>query len=175
MENQENIKCSKKEKCLKFFFIFVGTIIGAFLAFYFAVDMTFKIMLSPEYHMRRADKMIEQMDKQFARDMRRMDKDIMVIGKEMPNPVTISEEDGGYKVVIALKPFGNTAKNIEINVENGNLLKINAQRDVKKGDKEKMMSMQQAFLLENKVDFNKMTKDEEKGKMIINLPYEDKD
>ena len=95
MENQENIKCSKKEKCLKFFLIFVGTIIGAFLAFYFAVDMTFKIMLSPEYHMRRADKMIEQMDKQFARDMRRMDKDIMVIGKEMPNPVTISEEDGG--------------------------------------------------------------------------------
>ena len=38
-----------------------------------------------------------------------------------------------------------------------------------------MMSMQQAFLLENKVDFNKMTKDEEKGKMIINLPYENKD
>lgn len=175
MENQENNKCSKKEKCLKFFLIFIGTIIGAFLAFYFAVDMTFKIMLSPEYHMRRADKMIEQMDKQFARDMRRMDKDIMVIGKEMPNPVTISEEDGGYKVVIALKPFGNTSKNIQVNVENGNLLKINAQRDVKKGDKEKMMSMQQAFLLENKVDFNKMTKYEEKGKMIINLPYEDKD
>ena len=51
MENQENNKCSKKEKCLKFFLIFIGTIIGAFLAFYFAVDMTFKIMLSPEYHM----------------------------------------------------------------------------------------------------------------------------
>ena len=124
MENQENNKCSKKEKCLKFFLIFIGTIIGAFLAFYFAVDMTFKIMLSPEYHMRRADKMIEQMDKQFSRDMRRMDKDIMVIGREMPNPVAISEEDDGYKVVINLKPFGNTAKNIDVNVENGNLLKI---------------------------------------------------
>ena len=173
MENQENNKCSKKEKCLKFFLIFIGTIIGAFLAFYFAVDMTFKIMLSPEYHMRRADKMIEQMDKQFSRDMRRMDKDIMVIGREMPNPVAISEEDGGYKVVINLKPFGNTAKNIDVNVENGNLLKINASKDVKKGDKENMM--QQAFLLENNVDFNKMTKDEEKGKLVINLPYENKE
>ena len=137
--------------------------------------MTFKIMLSPEYHMRRADKMIEQMDKQFSRDMRRMDKDIMVIGREMPNPVAISEEDGGYKVVINLKPFGNTAKNIDVNVENGNLLKINASKDVKKGDKENMMSMQQAFLLENNVDFNKMTKDEEKGKLVINLPYENKE
>ena len=175
MENQENNKFSKKEKCLKFFLIFIGTIIGAFLAFYFAVDMTFKIMLSPEYHMRRADKMIEQMDKQFSRDMRRMDKDIMVIGREMPNPVAISEEDGGYKVVINLKPFGNTAKNIDVNVENGNLLKINASKDVKKGDKENMMSMQQAFLLENNVDFNKMTKDEEKGKLVINLPYENKE
>ena len=143
MENQENNKCSKKEKCLKFFLIFIGTIIGAFLAFYFAVDMTFKIMLSPEYHMRRAD--------------------------------AISEEDGGYKVVINLKPFGNTAKNIDVNVENGNLLKINASKDVKKGDKENMMSMQQAFLLENNVDFNKMTKDEEKGKLVINLPYENKE
>lgn len=175
MENQENNKCSKKEKCLKFFLIFIGTIIGAFLAFYFAVDMTFKIKLSPEYHMRRADKMIEQMDKQFSRDMRRMDKDIMVIGREMPNPVAISEEDGGYKVVINLKPFGNIAKNIDVNVENGNLLKINASKDVKKGDKENMMSMQQAFLLENNVDFNKMTKDEEKGKLVINLPYENKE
>ncbi len=175
MENQENNKCSKKEKCLKFFLIFIGTIIGAFLAFYFAVDMTFKIMLSPEYHMRRADKMIEQMDKQFSRDMRRMDKDIMVIGREMPNPVAISEEDDGYKVVINLKPFGNTEKNIDVNVENGNLLKINASKDVKKGDKENMMSMQQAFLLENNVDFNKMTKDEEKGKLVINLPYENKE
>ena len=175
MENQENNKCSKKEKCLKFFLIFIGTIIGAFLAFYFAVDMTFKIMLSPEYHMRRADRMIEQMDKQFSRDMRRMDKDIMVIGREMPNPVAISEEDDGYKVVINLKPFGNTAKNIDVNVENGNLLKINASKNVKKGDKENMMSMQQAFLLENNVDFNKMTKDEEKGKLVINLPYENKE
>ena len=175
MENQENNKCSDKEKCLQFFLIFIGPIIAAFLAFYFAVDMTFKIMLSPEYHMRRADKMIEQMDKQFSRDMRRMVKDIMVIGREMPNPVAISEEDDGYKVVINLKPFGNTAKNIDVNVENGNLLKINASKDVKKGDKENMMSMQQAFLLENNVDFNKMTKDEEKGKLVINLPYENKE
>lgn len=174
MENQENNKCSKKEKCLKFFLIFVGTIIGAFLAFYFAVDMTFKVMLSPEYHMRRADKMIEQMDKQFARDMRKMDKEIMVVGKEMQNPVTISKEDGAYKVVIALKPFGNTAKNIEIKVESGNLLKINASHDVKKGDKENMMSMQQVFVLENNVDFTKMTKEEEKGKLIVNLPLAEK-
>lgn len=175
MENQENNQCSKKEKCLKFFLIFIGTIIGAFLAFYFAVDMTFKVMLSPEYHMRRADKMIEQMDRQFARDMRKMDKDIMVIGKEMPNPVSISEEDNAYKVVISLKPFGNTAKNVEIKVDNGNLLKIDASKEVKKGDKENMMSMQQVFVLENNVDFNKMTKNEEKGKLIIDLPFADKD
>ena len=107
MENQENNKCSKKEKCLKFFLIFIGTIIGAFLAFYFAVDMTFKIMLSPEYHMRRADKMIEQMDKQFSRDMRRMDKDIMVIGGftrsqywealQPPNPINnVRGKDSSY-------------------------------------------------------------------------------
>ena len=51
MENFENerkyVKC--KEGCLKYFVIFIATIIGAFLAFYVVTDYTIKTMLSPEY------------------------------------------------------------------------------------------------------------------------------
>ena len=61
MENFENerkyVKC--KEGCLKYFVIFIATIIGAFLAFYVVTDYTIKTMLSPEYQMRKAEKLMK--------------------------------------------------------------------------------------------------------------------
>ncbi len=160
--------CKCKESCLKYAVIFIGTIIGAFLAFYFVADFTIKTMLSPEHQMRKAEKMMRNMDKQIARDMNR---EIAVVGRMMPNPVNITEKDNSYILTIALKPFGNNSKNIKISVENNNILKIEGSNEIKKGDKENMMNMQQTYMLDENVDFEKMTKTEEKGKMVVTLPY----
>ena len=160
--------CKCKEGCLKYAVIFIGTIIGAFLAFYFVADFTIKTMLSPEHQMRKAEKMMRNMDRQISRDMNR---EIAVVGRIMPNPVNIAEKDNSYILTIALKPFGNNSKNINISVENNNILKIEGSNEIKKGDKENIMNMQQTYLLDRNVDFEKMTKSEDKGKMVVTLPY----
>jgi HSP20 family molecular chaperone IbpA len=159
-------KC--KEGCLKYTVIFLGTIIGAFLAFYLVVDLTFKSLLNPEHQMRRAEKMMQRMDRQMAHDMNR---DIAVIGKGMPNPVNIEEQENAYLVRIVLKPFGDNSKNVKVSVDENNVLKIEGSHEVKKGERENMMSMLQSYQLEKKVDVNKISQKEEKGHLVVTIPY----
>ena len=170
MENFENgnkhVCC--KEGCLKYAVIFIGTIIGAFLAFYFVTDFTIKHMLSPEYQMRRAEKMMRNMDRQIEKNM---NKDILVVGKMMPNPVNITENNDSYVVTIALKPFGNSSKNIKVNVDNGNILKIEGSNEVKKGNKENMVNMMQSYQLDRNVQSDKITTKEERGNYVVTLPF----
>lgn len=172
MENFElgKEKCSRKESCLKYAVIFFATIIGAFLAFYFVADFTIKSMLNPEHQMRRAEKMMRDMDRQMAREF---NKDIAIVGKMVPNPVNIMEKDNSYIIKIALKPFGNTAKNLKVSFDDdNNVLKIEGSNDVKKGDKENMMNMVQSYKLPNKVEFDKMTTKEERGHYIVTIPFD---
>ena len=79
MENVENMehsnKNNRKESCLKYLTIFLGTIVGAFLAFYFVADYTVKSLLNPEHQIRRAEKMMKKMDKEIAREF---DKNIFL-------------------------------------------------------------------------------------------------
>lgn len=171
MENFENerkyVKC--KEGCLKYFVIFIATIIGAFLAFYVVTDYTIKTMLSPEYQMRKAEKLMKKMDRQIAREINR---DVMVVGKTMSNPVNIIENKDGYLVEISLKDFSNNPEKINVTVDENNVLKIEGTNEIKKGDKEKMISMLQTYKLNKKVNTNKMTKQEERGMYVIKLPFE---
>ena len=170
MDNYEHEKHHyRKEGCLKYLTIFLATILGAFLAFYFVADYTVKRMLSPEHQMRKAEKMMRDMDRQMAREINR---DIAVVGKMMPNPVHIAEKDNAYVVTIALKPFGNTAKNLNVSVDDNNVLKIEGSNEIKKGDKENMMNMMQSYKLPNKVDSDKMTTKEERGNYIVTLPFD---
>ena len=171
MENFENehkyVKC--KEGCLKYFVIFIATIIGAFLAFYVVTDYTIKTMLSPEYQMRKAEKLMKKMDRQIAREINR---DVMIVGKTMSNPVNIIENKDGYLVEISLKDFSNNPEQIQVSVEGDNILKIEGKNEIKKGDKEKMINMVQTYKLNKKVNSEKITKQLDKGVYIINLPFD---
>jgi len=166
---------TKKEVFMKYLLIFIATVTGAFLAFYFVIDMTIKNMLNPEYQMRRMNREISRIDrnigKDFDKEFRDFDKNMKHMGKMVPNPVIIEKDNDEYKVIIDLKPFGGNAKNVNVNVTNENMLKIEASNEVKKGEKEKITNMIQTYLLENKVDVNEISKEEKGGKYIIELPY----
>ncbi len=166
--NHEHNHCHCKEGCFKFALIFFATILGAFLAFYFVADYTLKMMFSPEYQMHRAEKMMRQMDRGMAKEF---NKDIDVIGKMIPNPVSITENNDAYTVSIALKQFGNTAKNIKVNVDADNVLKIEGNADIKKGHSENLINLMQSYKLEKKVDFSKMTTKEEHGHYVVTIPF----
>lgn len=156
---------------LKYVLIFIATIIGAFLAFYFVADITLKTMLSPDYHMRRAEKIIKQMDRQFDHDM---NNNMMFINKSLKNPVEIEETDTGYKVTVSLKSFGNNSKNIKIEIDNDNILKIDGSNEIKKGDSENLMSISQSIFLNKQIDKNKITREEHHGKYIVTIPFKNK-
>ena len=166
--NHEHGHCHCKEGCFKYALIFFATILGAFLAFYFVADYTLKMMFSPEHHMRQAEKMMRQMDREMTKDF---NKDIIVIGKMMPNTVGITENSDSYVVSVALKPFGNTAKNIKVNVDADNVLKIEGTADIKKGNHENLVNLMQAYKLQKKVDFSKMTTKEEHGHYVVTIPF----
>ncbi len=165
-----------KEGCLKYLLIFIGTIIGAFLAFYFVADFTMKSLFNPYHQMHRAEKMMRDMDKQFDKDFNKsfekFEKDIDVVGKMVPNPVNIAENTDSYVVTISLKPFGNTSKNINVNVSDDNILKIEGNNQYKKGNKENMLNMVQSYQLQKNVDFDKMTSKEERGNYVVTIPFD---
>ena len=96
----------------------------------------------------------------------------MVVGKTMSNPVNIIENKDGYLVEISLKDFSNNPEKINVTVDENNILKIEGTNEIKKGDKEKMISILQTYKLNKKVNPDKMTKQEEKGKYLINLPFD---
>ena len=173
---QEHKHCHCKESCFKYALMFFATLLGAFLAFYFVADYTLKMMFSPEYHIRQADKMIRQMDRNIERELNRnfskdFDKEIKVIGKSMQTPVEISENNDSYVVTVALKPFGNNSKNIKVSVEDDNVLKIEGSNEVKKGGRENMINLMQAYKLQKQVDKNKITTKEERGNYVVTIPF----
>lgn len=172
----EHKHCHCKENCFKYALMFFATLLGAFLAFYFVADYTLKMMFSPEYHMRHAEKMIRQMDKNIEKELNRdfsrdFDKEIKVIGKSMQTPVEISENNNSYIVTVTLKPFGNNAKNVKVSVEDDNILKIEGSNEVKKGGRENMINLMQAYKLQKKVDKEKITTKEEHGNYIVTIPF----
>lgn len=173
MENVENMehsnKNNRKESCLKYLTIFLGTIVGAFLAFYFVADYTVKSLLNPEHQIRRAEKMMKKMDKEIAREF---DKNMSFVEKSVQVPISIEQKNNSYIVRFSLKSFGNTSKNIKVSVEDDNILIIEGFNEVKKNNSENMMKMLQSYRLQNKVDSDRMTTKEEKGEYIITLPFE---
>ena len=102
-----------------------------------------------------------------------MNKDIGVIGKTMPNPVKIEKVDNNYIVEIILKQFGNNSGNVKVSSEDNEILKIEANNEVKKGDRENLTSMVQTYKLDKSFDFTKKTEKEENGKLIITLPIKE--
>ena len=164
--------CNCKEGCLKYLVIFVATIIGSFLAFYLAVDLTFKMLFSPEHQFRRAEKMMRNMDREIEKELNRdFGKEIKVIGKTTQNPVELSENSDSYVIKIALKPFGNNSKNIKIDTEDNNIIKIEGTNEIKKGNNDNLISITQAYKFQKNVDFNQMTTKEERGNYIIRIPF----
>ncbi len=170
--SHEHKHCHCKEGCFKYALIFFATILGAFLAFYFVADYTFKMLFSPDYQMRRAEKMMRNMDRSIERELNRnFDKEIAVVGKIKQSPIEMTENSDSYVIKVALKPFGNNSKNIKIDTEDNNVLKIEGSNETKKGNNENLVSVMQAYKFQKQVDFNKMSTKEERGNYIITIPF----
>lgn len=151
----------------KFLAIMLATLIGAFLAFYCVVDMTFKRMMNPEHQIKRMNKMIERQE----RDMMKMERKMM---KDAHIPfhraiVTMDKNSDEYVIYVDLKPFDNNKDNVKITTE-GQMITISGEVEKNKNNEERMMSFTQTFNLDDDVDVANLEKKVYKDKYVITIP-----
>lgn len=161
----------REHHILKIIGIILATFIGAFLAFYLAVDLTLNRMLNPEYQMKKMEKMVQKQE----RNIQKFEDKILdnpFEPKMAPMLVNLVKEADEYKIIVDLKPLGGNDKNIDIKL-NDNVVTVSGEMEKKELRGEKIMNFSQAYYLDEKVKFNEITKERKGNKYIITIPFED--
>lgn len=156
-----------KHHLLKVIGVIIATFLGAFLAFYLAVDLTLNRMFNPEYQIRKMEKTMNNMQK-F--DEKMMESPF--VPKMSPMLVNLVKEPNEYKVIVDLKSLGDDEKNVDVKLDN-NMVTISGDMQKKELRGEKIMNFSQSFYLDEKLIPNKITKERKGNKYIVTIPFED--
>lgn len=170
-ENREYRNGHRGEHWLKTFAIIMAVFIGSFLAFYFIADMRMARLMSPEYQMRKMEKLI----KQEQRDIRRMEEGFgenPFVPKMAPMLVNLVKEPGEYKVIVDLKPIGGSEKNINVKLSD-NVITVSGEIEKQARQREEIIDFSQSYYLDEKINADKMTKERKGNKYIITIPYQE--
>lgn len=161
----------KKHHLLKIIGIILATFIGAFLAFYLACDITLHRILSPEYNLRKMEKMIQKQEKSLHRFDEKM-LDHPFEPKMAPMLVNLVKEPNEYKVIVDLKPLEGNEKNVNVQI-NDNVVTVSGEMDKSSKHEEKMISFTQSFYLDEDILATNITKEKKGNKFIITIPFKD--
>ena len=156
-----------KHHLLKVIGVIIATFLGAFLAFYFAVDLTLNRMFNPEYQIRKMEKTMNNIQK-F--DEKMMESPF--VPKMLPMLVNLVKEPNEYKVIVDLKSLGDDEKNVDVKLDN-NMVTISGDMQKKELRGEKIMNFSQSFYLDEKLIPNKIVKERKGNKYIVTIPFED--
>ena len=156
-----------KHHLLKVIGVIIATFLGAFLAFYLAVDLTLNRMFNPEYQIRKMEKTMNNMQK-F--DEKMMESPF--VPKMLPMLVNLVKEPNEYKVIVDLKSLGDDEKNVDVKLDN-NMVTISGDMQKKEVRGEKIMNFSQSFYLDEKLIPNKIIKERKGNKYIVTIPFED--
>ncbi len=156
-----------KHHLLKVIGVIIATFLGAFLAFYLAVDLTLNRMFNPEYQIRKMEKTMNNVQK-F--DERMMESPF--VPKMSPMLVNLVKEANEYKVIVDLKPLGDDEKNVDVKLDN-NIVTVFGDMQKKELRGEKIMNFSQSFYLDEKLMPNKIVKERKGNKYIVTIPFEE--
>ena len=156
-----------KHHLLKVIGVIIATFLGAFLAFYLAVDLTLNRMFNPEYQIRKMEKTMNNIQK-F--DEKMMESPF--VPKMLPMLVNLVKEPNEYKVIVDLKSLGDDEKNVDVKLDN-NMVTISGDMQKKELKGEKIMNFSQSFYLDEKLIPNKIVKERKGNKYIVTIPFED--
>ncbi len=156
-----------KHHLFKVIGVIVATFLGAFLAFYLAVDLTLNRMFNPEYQIRKMEKTMN--------NIQRFDERMMespFVPKMSPMLVNLVKESNEYKIIVDLKPLGDDEKNVDVKLDN-NIITVSGDMQKKELRGEKIMNFSQSFYLDEKLMPNKIVKERKGNKYIVTIPFED--
>ena len=156
-----------KHHLFKVIGVIVATFLGAFLAFYLAVDLTLNRMFNPEYQIRKMEKTMN--------NIQRFDERMMespFVPKMSPMLVNLVKEANEYTIIVDLKPLGDDEKNVDVKLDN-NIITVSGDMQKKELRGEKIMNFSQSFYLDEKLMPNKIVKERKGNKYIVTIPFED--
>ena len=156
-----------KHHLLKVIGVIIATFLGAFLAFYLAVDLTLNRMFNPEYQIRKMEKTMNNIQK-FDEKM----IESPFVPKMSPMLVNLVKEPNEYKIIVDLKSLGDDEKNVDVKLDN-NMVTISGDMQKKELKGEKIMNFSQSFYLDEKLIPNKIIKERKGNKYIVTIPFED--
>ena len=141
-----------KHHLLKVVGVIIATFLGAFLAFYLAVDLTLNRMLNPEYQIKKLEKTMHKIEK-F--DDKMMENPF--VPRMSPMLVNLVKEASEYKVIVDLKPLGDDEKNVDVSLKD-NVITISGDMQQKELRGERIMKFSQSFYLDEELITNKISK-----------------
>ncbi len=156
-----------KHHLLKVVGVIIATFLGAFLAFYLAVDLTLNRMLNPEYQIKKLEKTMHKIEK-F--DDKMMENPF--VPRMSPMLVNLVKEASEYKVIVDLKPLGDDEKNVDVSLKD-NVITISGDMQQKELRGERIMNFSQSFYLDEELITNKISKERKGNKYIITIPFEE--
>lgn len=161
----------RKEHWLKIVAIIIATFIGAFLAFYIAVDISFNRIMSPSYQMKKMEKMIKKEERKLQHITENMGENPFE-PKLAPMLVNLIKEPTEYKIVVDLNHLDNDEKNVNVTITD-NIVTVSGEIEKKEQHREDIMSFSQSYYLNEKIEADKMTKERKGNRYIITIPFED--
>lgn len=156
---------------MKFLGVILATFIGAFLAFYLVMHIMVNRMMSPEYQMKRMEKMVQQEQRNFQRAEEKYGENPFE-PRMAPMLVNLVKESDEYKVIVDLKPIGGDEKNVNVKLDN-NIITVSGEVERNEHHRESIMHFSQSYYLDEKLKSDKISKERKGNKYIITIPYED--
>ena len=176
--NNENKECHcnshKTEHWVKFALLLLALFIACYLAVYYVLDQIRHAYYIPAAPIENIDRIIREQDRLF-NEMSAfpMHNSAMMAIK---SPVETYKDDttDSYKMIINLKPFNNNPNNVKINIDE-NRISVKASSEKSKKHSDSVYKFTQSFVLPEKIDTEKVTKEKIKNKYVITLPVENDD
>lgn len=161
---------------MKYLGVIVATLIGSFLAFYFAVGCAINHFISHAYTMKQIHRMERSDFRDLSRNEKSFDKDFKNMNGmgffQRKNAIDFIKTPDSYKFIVDLTPFQGNADAINVEV-NGNNISIVGESSVSNNNSETFTKMSQTYSLGKGSKPDKMYKKKVGDKYIITVPIED--
>lgn len=167
----------KTEHWAKFALLLLAVFIACYLAVYYVMDQMRHAYYVPAAPIENIDRILNEQDKMFQKDFGMgvfpmHDRAMMMV----KNPVETYKDDNAdaYKMIINLKPFNNNPKNVDVNVQE-NKVSVNAVGEKSGRNSDRVYSFSQSFILPEKIDLTKVTKEKKGHNYVITMPIDNMD
>lgn len=176
IENKNNKnECGGSGCWVKYLVITLAAFFGAFLAVYFVADTELhkycmQAVTPPAIKVDDLDDILKEQD----RMMQDLTKYKPAVNPFFINPVKLQtfQENNDYKIILDLKPFGGTDKNIKVDVKPTSV-KISGNSDKNDKNIENRISFSQSFSLPQKVNVKGVTKVKNGDRYVITIPIDE--